>query len=56
MAQKPGVHQSAIAIREFLDLTLSFDHDIVDGAPAVRFLRRLVDLLQDATVLEADER
>ena len=52
IAQKPGVHQGAITVRQFLDLTASFDHDIVDGAPAVRFLRRLGDLIQEASLLE----
>jgi pyruvate/2-oxoglutarate dehydrogenase complex dihydrolipoamide acyltransferase (E2) component len=52
ISQKPGVHEGAIAIREYLDLTASFDHDIVDGAPAVRFLRRLGDIVQEATLLE----
>ena len=27
--------------REFLDLTVSVDHDVVDGAPAARFIHRL---------------
>ncbi|MFZ2357889.1 MAG: 2-oxo acid dehydrogenase subunit E2 [Anaerolineae bacterium] len=28
--------------------TLSFDHDIVDGAPAARFARRFVQLVEEA--------
>jgi pyruvate/2-oxoglutarate dehydrogenase complex dihydrolipoamide acyltransferase (E2) component len=52
IAQKPGVHQGAIAIREYLNLTASFDHDIVDGAPAARLLRKLGDLIQDAALLK----
>jgi pyruvate/2-oxoglutarate dehydrogenase complex dihydrolipoamide acyltransferase (E2) component len=31
--------------REFLCLTVSFDHDIVDGAPAARFSRRFAEIL-----------
>ena len=27
--------------REFLSLTLAFDHDVIDGAPAARFVRRV---------------
>ncbi len=27
-------------------MTLSFDHDIVDGAPAARFARRLKELIE----------
>jgi len=32
--------------REFLSLTVSFDHDIIDGAPAVRFTQRLTELIE----------
>jgi pyruvate/2-oxoglutarate dehydrogenase complex dihydrolipoamide acyltransferase (E2) component len=46
MAAKPGVVDGAIAIREYLDLTISFDHDIVDGAPAARFAARFVELIE----------
>jgi pyruvate/2-oxoglutarate dehydrogenase complex dihydrolipoamide acyltransferase (E2) component len=46
IAEKPGVVQGQIAIREYLSLTLSFDHDIVDGAPAARFAQRLKELLE----------
>jgi len=33
--------------RDILALTVVFDHDVVDGAPIVRFIRRLVELLTD---------
>ena len=52
ITQKPGVHEGQIEIREYLNLTISFDHDIVDGAPAARFTRRFIELLEGATVLE----
>jgi pyruvate/2-oxoglutarate dehydrogenase complex dihydrolipoamide acyltransferase (E2) component len=52
IAQKPGVHEGRIEVREYLNLTLSFDHDIVDGAPAARFTRKLIELIETATVLE----
>lgn len=32
--------------REHLCITLSFDHDIVDGAPAARFTRQLIKQIQ----------
>ena len=38
--------------REFLSLTISFDHDIIDGAPAVRFTQRLKELIESAYGLE----
>jgi len=37
--------------REFLAVTASFDHDIVDGAPAARFARRLREIVEGAEVL-----
>ncbi|MEW5873084.1 MAG: 2-oxo acid dehydrogenase subunit E2 [Chloroflexota bacterium] len=51
IAQKPGVHNGEIAIREYLNLTIAFDHDFVDGAPAARFARSLIDLIESAAVL-----
>ena len=29
-----------------LSLTVAFDHDVVDGAPAARFVQRLVELIE----------
>lgn len=53
IAEKPGVVDGRIEIREYLCLTVSFDHDIVDGAPAARFANRLKELLESAYGLEA---
>lgn len=36
-----------------LSLTLLFDHDVVDGAPAARFARRLVALIESGYGLDA---
>ncbi len=46
IAEKPGVVDGRIAIREYLHITLSFDHDIIDGAPAARFTARFRELLE----------
>jgi pyruvate/2-oxoglutarate dehydrogenase complex dihydrolipoamide acyltransferase (E2) component len=46
IAQKPGVVNGEIAVREMLDVTLSFNHDTVDGAPAARFAKRLKELIE----------
>jgi pyruvate/2-oxoglutarate dehydrogenase complex dihydrolipoamide acyltransferase (E2) component len=46
IAEKPGVVQGRIQIREVLSLTLTFDHDVVDGAPAARFASRLKELAE----------
>jgi len=53
IAQKPGVVDGQIAIREYLDLTLSVDHDVVDGAPAARFAERLRQLIEGGDGLDA---
>jgi pyruvate/2-oxoglutarate dehydrogenase complex dihydrolipoamide acyltransferase (E2) component len=46
IGEKPGVVDGHIAIRDYLSLTISFDHDIIDGAPAARFTQRLKDLIE----------
>ena len=46
IGDKPGVVDGQIAIREYLSLTISFDHDIIDGAPAARFTQRLKELIE----------
>jgi hypothetical protein len=49
-----GISRRAVVVdgriepREILDVTLSFDHDIVDGAPAARFASRLRNLIESA--------
>ena len=47
IAQKPAVWEGQIAIRHMLVLSLTFDHRLVDGAPAARFLQRLSELIQN---------
>ena len=46
IGEKPGVVDGHIAIREYLSMTISFDHDIIDGAPAARFTERLKELIE----------
>lgn len=41
IVKKPGVIGTEIKIREYLNLTISINHDLVDGAPAARFVNRL---------------
>jgi pyruvate/2-oxoglutarate dehydrogenase complex dihydrolipoamide acyltransferase (E2) component len=55
IAEKPGVVDDHIAIREYLCVTLSFDHDIIDGAPAARFVSRLRELIESGYGLSKDE-
>jgi pyruvate/2-oxoglutarate dehydrogenase complex dihydrolipoamide acyltransferase (E2) component len=48
----PKVIEGQIVAREILSLTLSFDHDVIDGAPAARFAARLKALIEAAHGLE----
>lgn len=43
---KPAVVEGRIEPRAILNLTVVFDHDVIDGAPATRFARRLVELIE----------
>jgi pyruvate/2-oxoglutarate dehydrogenase complex dihydrolipoamide acyltransferase (E2) component len=52
MSWKPAVVEGRIEPREILNLTVMFDHDVVDGAPATRFVRRLMQLIESGAGLE----
>ncbi|MFW9968972.1 MAG: 2-oxo acid dehydrogenase subunit E2 [Candidatus Odinarchaeota archaeon] len=44
--KRPGIFGDKIVIREYLTVTVLFNHDVVDGAPATRFISRLGELLE----------
>jgi pyruvate/2-oxoglutarate dehydrogenase complex dihydrolipoamide acyltransferase (E2) component len=46
IAERPAVVNHQVAVREYLSVTVSFDHDIIDGAPAARFTQRLKELVE----------
>lgn len=46
IVKKPWVVDERIAVRDILHLTVLFDHDVVDGAPAARFVADLVERMQ----------
>jgi pyruvate/2-oxoglutarate dehydrogenase complex dihydrolipoamide acyltransferase (E2) component len=46
IAEKPGVVDGQIASREYLCITVSLDHDMIDGAPAARFTGHLKELIE----------
>lgn len=52
LATKPRYVDGSVQARELLDLTISVDHAIIDGAPAARFARRLSELIGDCAGLE----
>jgi pyruvate/2-oxoglutarate dehydrogenase complex dihydrolipoamide acyltransferase (E2) component len=51
IVKKPGVTDDRIEIRESLYVTVAVDHDVIDGAPAVRALSRLTTLVEKAAGL-----
>ena len=51
IADKPVVIDKEIVVRSMMNLCLSFDHRMVDGAPAAKFLQRLKQLLENPIVL-----
>lgn len=59
IARKPGVvragrgrQEERVEVREYLALTLSIDHDVVNGAPAARFAARLTELIENGVESE----
>jgi pyruvate/2-oxoglutarate dehydrogenase complex dihydrolipoamide acyltransferase (E2) component len=49
---KPVLVDGHLALRDSLSLTLSFDHDIIDGALAARFIERLKELIESGYGLD----
>lgn len=49
--EKPAVVEGRIEIRKMLPLSLSFDHRVVDGAEAARFLNTVIDHLEDPDLI-----
>jgi pyruvate/2-oxoglutarate dehydrogenase complex dihydrolipoamide acyltransferase (E2) component len=47
IGEKPGVVDHRVEVREYLSVTVSFDHDVIDGAPAARFTQRLKELIEN---------
>ena len=59
IGEKPVIVDGHIAMRDYLSLTISFDHDMIDGAPAARFTERLKELIEsgyglDDSTVESD--
>jgi pyruvate/2-oxoglutarate dehydrogenase complex dihydrolipoamide acyltransferase (E2) component len=54
--RKPWVVGDRIEIREILHMTVLFDHDVVDGAPAARFMVNLVERLEGRAASEIAPR
>ncbi len=48
---KPAVHDGEVCVRHTMALSLTFDHRIVDGAPAARFLQQVKLLIEQPALL-----
>jgi 2-oxoisovalerate dehydrogenase E2 component (dihydrolipoyl transacylase) len=53
IAPRPWVVDGQLAVRQIMTVSVSFDHRIVDGAYAARFLAHLRDLLEQPVLLAA---
>ncbi len=54
ITERPGFVEDRIERREYLSLTITLDHDVVDGAPATRFVSRLVELMEESYGLPSE--
>ena len=50
--KKPGVVGKEIEIRDFLQLTILLDHDVIDGAPMARFVQQLSKRIESGYELD----
>ena len=47
MIDTPVVRDGQIVIRPMMNLVLTYDHRVIDGAPAAQFLSRVKELLEN---------
>lgn len=52
ISKKQVWHEDSFKTREMLHITASFDHEIVDGAPAARFLKQFSQLVESGSELK----
>ncbi len=53
IAKRPMLVAGSVQEREYLCLTLTFDHEVVDGAPAARFTSRFAEILSSGDELRS---
>jgi pyruvate dehydrogenase E2 component (dihydrolipoamide acetyltransferase) len=56
IARRPAVVGDAVVPRDQVTLSLTFDHRVVDGAPAARFLQAIAQAVEDPAPWVGDER
>jgi pyruvate/2-oxoglutarate dehydrogenase complex dihydrolipoamide acyltransferase (E2) component len=52
LSERPRIIDSQVEARQVLDLTVTVDHNVVDGAPAARFVADMRRLIEQAEVLQ----
>jgi 2-oxoglutarate dehydrogenase complex dihydrolipoamide succinyltransferase (E2) component len=53
ISKRPLVRDGKIEVRDVMFLSLSFDHRVLDGAYAARFMNKVIGVLQDPKLLKA---
>jgi pyruvate dehydrogenase E2 component (dihydrolipoamide acetyltransferase) len=48
---RPAVREGEVVVRRMMTLSMTFDHRLVDGAPAARFLQRIKRLIESPYLL-----
>ena len=56
IVEKPVIHRGEITRRSMMVLSLTFDHRVIDGAPAGAFLQTVADLLAHGNRVSLDAR
>ena len=51
ISKEPVVEDDSIVIKPIMTLSLTYDHRVIDGAPAAQFLQRVKQLLQNPYLL-----
>ena len=51
VSDRAVVRDGQVVVRAMLPFSLTFDHRVIDGAPAARFAARLAELFQEPTLL-----
>ena len=56
IVEKPVIHRGEVTRRSMMVLSLTFDHRVIDGAPAGAFLQTVADLLAHGNRVSLDAR
>lgn len=54
MKEKPVVREGGIVIRKIMPLSLTFDHRVIDGATAAKFMNDLIKHLEDTQLFSIE--